>query len=235
MALIEERDSGREDGGYTRILGDKKLGALISQVHATSISAGTELERMICEKHSMVMTKEDFSYFINKKLKNGTYLIPKKLIKTIIKKSIGSNSEPDFIVIVIVDTKAYVVEVKDGDTFDTKKSAGEIASCREFAKLFSQYLIKMELNYDVSIRVCSFNQTSKQAIVTGLKNEITLSEAWTGAEFCKLLGISYQAIIQQRKVDETKNFNFFIDQLLQIECVANEIKKRIPGEVRDNI
>jgi hypothetical protein len=227
MALIEEQKKGREDGGFTRTLGDAKLGSLISQVHATSISAGTELEKLICEKHSLVMTKDDFSSFVNKKLQNGTYLIPKKVIKSIIKKAIGSKSEPDFLVIVIVDSKAYVVEVKDGDAFDTKKSAGEIASCREFAKLFAQYLIKIEINYEVEIRVCCFNQTTKAAIVSGLKGEILISEAWTGADFCKVLGISYTAIVKQREVHQERNFEYFIERLLTIDKVSTAILKQI--------
>jgi hypothetical protein len=211
MALIEERKKGREDGGYTRLFGLEKLGSLISKVHATSISAGTELERLICEKHSMVMNSEDFSKFINKDntLLSGTYLIPKKLIKKIIKKAIGSKSELDFMIIIIADKKIYVTEVKDSDAFDTKKSSGELASCREFAKLFAQYIIKMNLNYSVEVRICSFNQNSKKKIVEGLKNAITISEAWTGKDLCKILGVCYETIITQRKVHQEANLKYF--------------------------
>lgn len=216
MALIENMKKGRQDGGYTRVFGDVELGALISQVHATSISAGTELEKLICSHHTQVMTQQDLADMLNKRLQNGTWLIPKKLIQKHIKKNIGSNSEPDFIIIVLVDTHAYVVELKDGDSFDTKKAKGEVTSCRAFAQQFGNYLLKNELFFDVSIRVCCFNQTSHDEIVKGFKGVIKKSEAWTGQDLCKVLGISYSNILQQRAVHQRQNLEYFANELLKI-------------------
>ena len=173
----------------------------------------------------MVMSKEDFSKFINKTLPNGTYLIPKKIIKQIIKKAIGSTSESDFIVIVIVDTKTYVVKIKDGDTFDTKKSLGEFSSCREFAKLFTQHLVKINLSYIVKIRICSFNQQSKKRIVEWLKNKISIQEAWSGDDFCKILGIFYTTIVKQMEANQDANLKFFVDELMKIPEIIKHINQ----------
>ncbi len=216
MALISDRKKGREDGGYTRLFGIPALGALISQVHATSISAGTELEKLICEAHTNLMTSAMLSDFVNKKLPNGTYLIPKNLIKKHIKTAIGSDSEPDFIIIVIVDKKAFVVEIKDGDTFDTKKASGEIASCRRFAQQLSAYFISASLDFDVSIKICCFNQNSLDEIVKGFKSEIRKSEAWTGQDLCRVLGISFDNIVKQREVQQSVNLKYFAEQLVGI-------------------
>ncbi|MDN4065636.1 MULTISPECIES: type II restriction endonuclease [Ralstonia solanacearum species complex] len=210
---------GRSDGGYTRVFGDEELGSLISQVHATSISAGTELEKLICSSHTQVMTQQDLANLLNKKLPNGSWLIPKKLIQKHIKKNIGSNSEPDFIIIVLVDEKAYVVELKDGDSFDTKKAKGEVASCRTFAQLFGNYLLKNELFFEVSIRICCFNQTSHDEIVKGFKGAIKKSEAWTGQDLCRVLGISYSNIIQQRAVHQQQNLTYFVGELMKINLL----------------
>ena len=45
--LIEKTDEGRKDGAYTRLFGNADLGAFISRVHSASISAGTELEKIV--------------------------------------------------------------------------------------------------------------------------------------------------------------------------------------------
>jgi len=68
--------------------------------------------------------------------------------------------------------------------------------------------------------VCCFNQTSKEKILQGFKNKIKPSEAFTGQEFCELIGINYQAIIKERKEQNQKeNIWFFCEELLKIkEC-----------------
>lgn len=42
MALVRNF-AGREDGGYTRVVGDPLLGKLFSRVHSTVIASGNEL------------------------------------------------------------------------------------------------------------------------------------------------------------------------------------------------
>lgn len=227
MALIENAKLGRKDGAYTRVLGNPELGALISQIHATSISAGTELERMITEKHTNVMTAEHLSLFLRNKLPNGTYLMPKPIIKNLLKKSIESDSEPDFVIIVLVDKKAYVTELKDGDTFDTKKSAAEVSNCRKFAVQLHTFFVKYNMPYDVEIRMCCFNQESRDEIVIGFKNQVKPKEVWTGRDLCKVLGISYETILRQRQEDQTKNYQFFIEELVKIDDVKNDISDLI--------
>lgn len=63
MAKISERNDGREDGGYSRVFGHRKLGALISQVQATSIAAGNELEAIIA-KHLDIMSHAELGQFL---------------------------------------------------------------------------------------------------------------------------------------------------------------------------
>ena len=49
MARIRNSKPKDSGDGYFRILGNKKLGELITKVQSTVISAGTELERIIHE------------------------------------------------------------------------------------------------------------------------------------------------------------------------------------------
>lgn len=232
MARVENAKAGRADGGYTRVLGNADLGALVSKIHATSISAGTELEKIISEQHGHLMTEAQLGEFLSNQLAPNTYLIDKKILKKHIKPLIKSTAEPDFLIVVIKDSKIYVVELKDGDTFDTKKVAGEVASARDFSALLRTYLLQHQLSFNnqayvVEVKFCSFNQSDKQKIITGFKGKITAKEAMTGQELCHLIGISYDNIIQQRKIDQEKNFDYFIKNLLEIHEVKASIQNHL--------
>jgi hypothetical protein len=213
---IKNTKPGRRDGAYTRLLGNEELGSLISRIHSASISSGLELERLILAKSDLflVQTVEEMeSMLLNgEKFDKKTYLIPKKIVK---KSKFKSQHEPDYLILKKATKTLYITELKDGDTFDTKKSAGEAESLRQFKNHISE-----NVPYKTLILVCCFNQTSKEKIIQGFKNRIKPSEAFTGQEFCELIGIDYQAIVKERKdKDQKENILFFCNELLKIgEC-----------------
>lgn len=222
MSKIENTKVGREDGGWTRLFNNKEFGALFSRTHATMIRAGTELEKMIAANHLDTMTEEEANNFIlgknNYNIKKR-YIITKSIIKKILKPYIGCSKEPDFVILFLIDEKCYIIELKDGDTFDTKKSTGEVLTLDEFADKFK---LKFPA-YEVYKRVCSFNLENKTKIVAGLKNRITLEEAMTGKEFCDLIGVSYSSIVAQRENEGPENIDFFLKELLKIKDAKGKI------------
>ncbi len=52
----------------------------------------------------------------------------------------------------------------------------------------------------------------------------------TGEDFCVLVGISYDDIIQLRKKDQEANFDYFISELARIEPVSRALKKWLCGD-----
>ena len=211
---IKETKPGRKDGAYTRLLGNEQLGALISRVHAASISAGHELESLILEKSDLFLVQEVEemeSLLLNgEKFDKKTYLIPKKIVK---KSKFKSKHEPDYLILKKATKTLYITELKDGDSFDTKKSAGEVESLRKFQNDISE-----NIPYKTLILICCFNQADKEKIIQGFKSKIKPDEAFTGKEFCELIGINYQAIIDKRKEqDQKENLKFFCEELLKIE------------------
>lgn len=232
MALIANGKPGREDGGYTRVLGNSRLGALISQIHGTSISAGSKLEKIISD-FVIPLTADQLGQLESGKLKSGTHLLTKDVIQKHLKEIIGTQFEPDFIVIVMAEARVLVVELKDGDVFDTKKASGEVELLRTFAQKLHTHLLQTALsNYAVEIKLCSFNQADKDAIVEGMKKRIKKSEAMTGAEFCKLVGAPYKTIRNARKTDEDANFSYFLDKLVEIPEVREGLESRL-GIIKD--
>ncbi len=211
MPRITDSNPGRRDGSYTRLFDNPNVGAMFSQIHATSIRAGTELEQIIQQR-----VKEngnlipDLDTFLNTSFE-GVFLADKKAVKR--SRTIRASAQPDFLVFDrrTSNRRCYVVELKDGDTFDTKKTDGEIESLIGFMDE-----VNGRIPYTPEIRICSFNQTDKTAIVDGFKKRVDTSEVWTGREFCQLLGIDYQAIIDARRAYAEQNREWLVASMMSI-------------------
>jgi hypothetical protein len=224
MALIENR-KGRDDGGYTRLFGDSLLGQLLSRVQSAVIASGSELERFVIEHTS---TLDDVDAFLDMDIiPEGVFVAPKKVLKK--SKLIDyADVEPDFVVFERKGKKhhCYLIELKDGDTFDTKKAAGERASLHRFMTAISPYI-----QFSTSVHFCCFHRDTRAEIVKGFKHKITANEAMTGREFSSLLGIDYDAIITKRTQHQQRNFDCFIDNLLENPAVLRALEVRIGGTV----
>ena len=93
-------------------------------------------------------------------------LIPKKVLKKSKKlkpqkNPNNKNFEPDFVVLKIdkLQECCYIIELKDGFTFDTKKVIGE----RQHLELFENYIAK-QIPYSTKIKFCCFNEDDKERI-----------------------------------------------------------------------
>ena len=196
MARITDGKPGRRDGAYTRLFDNPEVGAMISKIHATSIRAGTELEKIV-QRHAKANGKliNDLDAFLRSP-NQGVFIADKRAIKK--SQAVRADTQPDYLVFHIQDKdrRCYVVELKDGDVFDTKKADGEIDSLHSFVEAVRGSLFSVP-----EIRVCSFNQTDKTAIVAGFKQRVDTSQVWTGSEFCELIGVNYQAIVNERRDD----------------------------------
>lgn len=223
MAKIE-KSKGRKGGGYERLFGNEDLGHLISRVQAAVISSGTELERIIKREVDLI---DDLDKFLEQEImQEGVLLAEKRQLKN--SKKLGSTvAEPDFVVFRRREgrQRCHVIELKDGDNFDTKKSAAEQIALHTFISQNAQFL-----PFTVSAHICCFNQTSKDEVVKAFKNKVPRKEALTGAEFCDLLEIDYQKIIQERKQNQRENLEYFVKELVQIHSVRDIIEGQMRTE-----
>ena len=211
---------GRIDGGsgYTRVLGNAELGQLISRVQSTVISNGNELERIIV---SLTNTIQDLESFIDNVTDgaqdNGVYLCQKKVLKK--SRYAITGIEPDLLIFEVERRRVCkVIELKDGDNFDTKKSASEREHLEQFATLFGA-----QIPFVTEFYICSFNQDNKELIQIGFKNKFELEHIMTGRELCDILHISYDDIVNSRHEDMRDNFDYFISELISIPDVRNRI------------
>jgi hypothetical protein len=201
MALISNARGRGEDetpSGYERLFGNRQLGMLMSKVQSAVISTGNELEGMLAKE--IKDTKGISIQKINKE---------NRVFK-------GIKDGHDIIIDCVVEKngKFMLIEIKDGDTFDTKKVAGEVESL-----LTAKEHIKKTHNLtdsEVLVFYCSFNATSHEQIERGAKGLLPKNSAMTGKEFCNLVGLNFDKIVQERKKDQQENLDYFISELKKI-------------------
>lgn len=165
--LISKSKKGRSDGAYSRLFGNDELGALISRVHATSISVGTYLENLISQIAQQLSVNEIPNIF-NATLSNGIWIASKKNLKKYVTPYLNLEklTEPDFLIVDSYDKKCIVLELKDGDNFDTKKAQGEVLNLKKYSDALNR---KLAYPWVSRIGVCMFNQEDHQKIVEGFK------------------------------------------------------------------
>ncbi len=215
---------GRKDGnsGYIRLFDNAELGQLMSKAQATVISNGSELERIILERTQNIPDLDEFVY----RTKNGVqpygvYVCRKAVLKK--SRLTVPKHEPDLLVFIVQENPVCkVVELKDGDMFDTKKSRGEREHLEEFVSQFGG-----NINFNTEYYVCCFNQEDKNIIKTGFKEVFDTDHILTGKELCRVLRIDYDDIIRNRKADAQDNFRYFISQMLEIPEVIYEIGRQL--------
>ena len=85
------------------------------------------------------------------------------------------------------------------------------------------------IQYRFQAHFCAFNQENRNAIWEGFKKRISFDEAMTGREFCRLLEIDYDAIVERRKADGPDNVDYFISQLIEIEPIRRRLVDLLNG------
>lgn len=227
MAKIKNANPRQSGGGYVRLVGNKLMADIFTKAQSTVISNGTELEKIISTEANLINDLDKFIDDCDKGIiSSGAYLCTKRIAKK--SKYSLEKHEPDFIAFTLDKSQrnCYIVELKDGDAFDTKKSAAE----KEMLQAYVNHLAPL-IPFRIKYYICSFNQLDKSKIITGFKNVFTINEIMTGKEFCDTLGINYEQIIELRKKDTDDNFKFVVDKMAEIA----EIKAAVVEAQRKHI
>ena len=219
MARVRNANPRNKSGSYARLFGDDELGDLVSKIHSAAISSGTELEAMI---GNAVENIQDLDMFLKQEIMlEGVLLARKKQIKSSkILDFVGP--EPDFMVFKRrkgIQT-CHVIELKDGHVFDTKKASMEHQSIHGFVEKNGQHI-----QYRIKCHFCAFNQEDRNVIWEGFKKRIAPEEAMTGREFCELLEINYDEIVDGRRADGPDNIEFLLAEMIKIEPIRQRLRE----------
>ena len=218
MAKISD-SKGRSDenSGYFRLFGIQALGKLTSRVHSAVIRTGNDLERLIKAETPDALIAKLENILAGQKTFNSIQVVFQAKMPP---RGKERGERADIVIFNHGKQKAIVIELKDGDTFDTKKASGELASMTAFASWLTE-----ELGYETDFFFCSFNQNNKEAIVAGAKGRFSISHAMTGRELCTLLSIDYDALLVKRKKEQPENVRYYVSELLKIDEIRKLIKE----------
>lgn len=86
-------------------------------------------------------------------------------------------SSAGIVVIEHRERRATIIELKDGDTFDTKKASGELDNMQKVTSWLSD-----RLGYNTSIAFCAFNQPDKESIMRGAKGRFNREQVMEGTK-----------------------------------------------------
>lgn len=214
MAKICNAKVGSSSGGYNRVFDNDEIGRLMSKVQSTVISNGSELERIILSRTQNITILDVFIEGVTDgNVPNGTYVCTKRVLKKSSYKL--DKHEPDLLIFIVQQRRVCrIIELKDGDAFDTKKASGEQESLERF-----NLHIGAKIPFVSDYFVCCFNQINKEEIVKGFKNVFGIEHVMTGKELCEILNISYEEIIEERKRDAKANIEYFYQQFKSIPII----------------
>ena len=219
MARLRDVKPRNSSGSYERLFDNAALGALAGKIHSAVISSGSELEARIAASVQNIL---DLDAFLEQEIMpEGVLLARKRQIKRSATLDFAG-SEPDFMVFKRRDgvQTCHIVELKDGHVFDTKKASAERQAMHGFIERNAQHI-----PYRVLAHFCAFNQDDRQAIWDGFKRRIALEEVMTGREFCDLLEIDYDSIVEARRADGSDNVEFFLSELVKIEPIRQRLRR----------
>ena len=219
---IKDRTGRNTNSGYGRVFNNNALGLLISKIQATVISNGSELERTLLSQTNNISDLEKFIASIEADdgiYPDGIYVCQKRVLKK--SKYAVHGYEPDLLVFLVQKRRlCSVIELKDGDAFDTKKAEVEKEHLEHFTKEFG-----IKIPFTTQYYVCCFNQDDKEQIKIGFKNKLDEEHILTGRELCNLLQIDYEKIVKTRQADAESNLRYFLKELVKIKEVKEGLMK----------
>lgn len=218
--IIDSKGRDDENSGYTRLLGIPDLGRLLSRIHATVIRNGNELEAMLADRCPFRATG------LHDRVSGALRLLQQPVeayFGEALHVSIDDHRTiADVVVLHTVHRRVRVIEIKDGDVFDTKKADGELSSLRPVAAMIGR-----RLGYEDSYHLCCFNQDDKQAIMRGMKGRFSEEQVMTGRELADLLAVDYDEIRRKRHEDIRANIQFFADSIADIAELREALARRL--------
>ena len=228
MARLRDARPKNTSDAYERLFDNAELGALISKIHSTCSSAGSnELKTLISDEIQNTIPDliiPDLDVFLDEKqTQDGIFLAHTHQIK---KSRILEGT--DFVVFKqqqdVHRQTCHIVELKDKYPSNITEALDNYQTKHTLIK----HKIKACDQYQFKAHFCVFNPDGRKMIEQGsdersFKTKITLGKVITGDQFCCLIGINYNNIVEKRRADGPDNTEFFLSQLVMMEGIMKQI------------
>ena len=204
--LIENREPKGEvkDSGYYRAVGDVAIADLLRKTQSAVIANGNELEKLIFKysKHPKTLRDQKIPGF---NLSQKQTFVVQMRIENPGSKNIALDC------FLAMPDQIYIFEMKDGMNFDTKKSAGEVASLKRAAAYLKE---RDALSRPVIPKIVLWN--CEDLSFSSFKCKEGVQMLMLGHEFAKLVGIDKKTVDKQRVRDRNINRAYIISRMKEI-------------------
>lgn len=193
--------TGNPDTNFTQLFGNKQAGALFSQAQAAMISYGTEMENFIIGllPNDRLTTLQNIRGGI--KQSNREFIIKPKRPKSGDKAGLVA----DFGIVDHHRQTASIIELKLGAAFDTQKAP----KMRETLQTIADYITSLT-GLSTDYYVCAFYADEVDGVYEGLKRAFEKQNILTGRQFCRLMEIDYEVVMDKAVADQPDNLNYFL-------------------------
>lgn len=226
----------------------QRIARLVSKIHSASICNGNKLEEFIGsadynlhapKRNSKIMHLSELAsgHYLNIKFEKELWDTPKsqstEIDYMLVRRKAApvpapeDPEDPEDAEKKKEDIEVALFEIKDGDTFDTKKSREELNSLKEVSNLITKNLPGASvLCYVVLWNV---KDIAKNGFKAKLPDGITLIN---GRMMCDIVkNIEYEKILHSRKEIGDKNLEFCINELRNIVTEYDNVNKKRSEEI----
>jgi len=206
VKIKKSKSNDIKKSGYFGIFGDEQLADLFRKVQSTAIRNGNELQKIIFDE--VTFTKFGESVSLDKVMEminsGQNFYIPNfKISKSQFESAtikLEGKKNIDVDAIFFNDGILYIIEYKQGDNLDTKKSQSEVESLYKISKFFQYY--NVVTSPKLVMWIC--DDVKNSSIKTTEHKDYLI----TGSEISEVLGISFDKVQQIRNSDQLDNIEF---------------------------
>lgn len=223
-----------KDSGYYRVFNTipkydliaLEIASLLSKTQSTVISNGIHLEKSLIDTryNKNVLHKKHSVYTLAdlKNLQDGHYykmILYKDFFKCIGLPTLRKNYiECDYIV--VVSGTVFIYEIKDGDSFDTKKSQAETENLQYIQKSFERTKLFSKVIVHIVLWNCDDIETNSFKCKIGKKMLLS------GKTFSDMNTINKKAIDRDRTLSNWSNVKYFVQHSKDIVKLFETLKSR---------
>lgn len=215
VQIRETKKNDIEKSGYYNVFGDKKLAKIFRKVQSTTIRNGNELEKIILSKiEYTILDSNTTPTNILLRIRRGEdFFVPNWNLSKTDLNSVGIELKGKNSIRVdgflFKENKIYIMEFKQGDSLDTKKSQSEMESLQKIKDYFKI------LGFDVYPKLVLWvsDDINNSSIKTTENREYII----TGKEVCELMDIPFDEIQKIREKDQKDNIDWLFEEISKIK------------------
>ncbi len=220
VKIKKDKKNDITKSGYYNVFGVKELAELCRKIQSTTIRNGNELQDIILSEVTVqkLSKKIDLDSLI-KLINSGStfYIANYRISKSQLESKgikLSGKKNIDIDAIFCKDKILYIIEYKQGDNLDTKKSQSEVESLSKVSEFFKS--LEIETCPKLVMWVC--DDVKNSSIKTTENKEFLI----TGKEACDIIGLSFESIENIRKSDQEDNINFIFEEVDRIKLLISK-------------